>query len=276
MLPDVLALRAATLASVGRFAEAERAATETAALARRHGVRLIERWSALVRGRALCSQGDGEAATAAVESVLGELPPLYRGMAHAVLVVAALQRGGAAEAQRLVARYDAGRGDEPPDSDFRCLRAAVLACARGDRAALARVLPEAAAADFAEWGGWVPAVVDLLLDDAAGDGDERAARLAAAHAALDDPDDPARQTAPIRAQALRLAAWLAWDRDPAAARELWRQAGAQAAGCGMRHAEAQLAGELRAHSGAATARPAGGQEARPAGGQANASTARPS
>jgi class 3 adenylate cyclase/tetratricopeptide (TPR) repeat protein len=244
-LPDITGNRAVTLGSIGRFAESAAGAREAIALARRRGIRFVERWGHLVLGRALCSLGDWDEATAAIDAVRADVPPFHVGMAYAPLVVIALGRGDLTAARDLVAEHDARGGEDTSEfaGDFRCLRAGALAVLASDGPALARVLPGAQAADFAEWSGWVPAVVSLLVTrapaGAAGD-----AWLAAAAAALSDPADPARSTAPVRAQALRLAAWQARRAgDAAAARTAWAQAGELAASCGMAHETAAIDAE---------------------------------
>jgi hypothetical protein len=158
--------------------------------------------------------------------------------------VIALRRDDLDGARRLVVDYDTRRNAAVDgfDSDFRCLRAAVLAAARADTSSLARVLPEARTVDLAEWSGWLGVVVDLLLSHAP-------TALRAAHETLNADADPVRAVAPVRAQAHRLEAWLAWrDGDTDRARAAWGMAESLARECSMTHEAAVIAAERADHS----------------------------
>ena len=212
---------AISLASVGRHREAVGAAHEAISAAGRFSERIAEQFARLVLGRALCSLGEWDSAIAEIDSVRGDIPPIQVGMALAPLVVIALGRGDADRARALVAEHDARCSDGGVsvfESDFRALRRTVLAANGSDE--LARIIPEAEIADFAEWTGWVSPVVDALV--AAGEPETLASALDAL-----TTNDPMKQTAPVQAQAQRLAAHLAaarGDRDAAVsalARAAW-------------------------------------------------------
>ncbi len=222
ILWDSLAI---SLASVGRYRDTVAATVEAFSAAERSSERIAERWARLVLGRALCSLGEWDRAIAEIESVKDVIPPIQVGMALAPLVVIALARGDSTRVRALVDEHDA-RLDDPEasvyDRDFRTLRRAVRA-EDGDE--LARVIPEAEPSDFAEWSGWLAPVVDKLLAVAAPDALEAA--LSALRA-----NDPMKQTAPVRAQAARIAGHLAADRgESAAARAELIEAAELAAGC---------------------------------------------
>ncbi|HUO71756.1 MAG TPA: adenylate/guanylate cyclase domain-containing protein [Solirubrobacteraceae bacterium] len=191
-----------SLASVGRFREAAAAAHEAIVAAERAAERLAERWARLALGRALCSLGEWDAAIGEIESVKDEIPTIQVGMALAPLVVIALARGDDRHARELVAEHDRRCGDGDAsvfESDFRSLRRTVLARAPGE---LARIIPEAEIADFAEWTGWLSPVIDKLL--AVGEPGALEQALAALRTG-----DAMKQTPPVRAQAERLAGHLA-------------------------------------------------------------------
>jgi class 3 adenylate cyclase/tetratricopeptide (TPR) repeat protein len=239
-LTELVGNRAMTLGSVARFAESAAGARETIALAERHSMRFTERWARLVLARALCAQGDWDAAETEVALVGDTVQPFQLGMVYAPRVLIALDRGDLATAAALVADFDARRaGAAVHEPDFGRLRAAVLAAHDRDTDGVARVLVEATPADFAEWSSWVPAVVDLLVA-----GGAPGAGVDAAHGALTSTDEPTKALAPVAAQGRRLEAWLALDRgDLSAAREAWSQALALAQSCGMAGAAAVIAAE---------------------------------
>jgi len=228
--------------SVARFAESAAGARETIALAERQGMRFTERWARLVLARALCAQGDWDAAEAEVEAVGENVQPFQLGMVYAPKVMIALARGELAAAAELAGEFDArSAGATVHRPDFACLRAAVLAANRGDQDGVVGALAEATPADFAEWSSWVPVVVDLLV---AGGAD--ADGLRAAHAALSADDEPTKALAPVAAQARRLEAWLALGRgDLEAARAAWDRALSLTRSCGMAAAAAMIVAEER-------------------------------
>ena len=161
---------ALTLAALGRYEEAADGARDAISAAERSAERLSQRWARLVLGRALCALGEWDAAAAEIDSVRADVPPFQVGMATAPLVVIALARGELEHARELVAEHDRRCAAEDAsvfESDFRALRAAVIACAQGDDSVLWRVIPEAEAADFAEWSGWLAPVSDMLVARAA-------------------------------------------------------------------------------------------------------------
>jgi tetratricopeptide (TPR) repeat protein len=240
-LAELVGNRAMALGSVARFAESAAGARDTIALAERQGMRFTERWARLVLARALCAQGDLDAAEAEVETVGDNVQPFQLGMAYAPRVMIALARGESAVAAQLVADFDArAAGAAVHEPDFGCLRAAVLAAQQGDNDRVVRVLAQATPADFAEWSTWVSTVVDLII----GSGTPDAAGLRSAHAALTSGDEPTKALAPVAAQARRLEAWLALDRgDIHAARAAWAQALSLARSCGMAGAAAVIAAE---------------------------------
>jgi class 3 adenylate cyclase/tetratricopeptide (TPR) repeat protein len=240
-LTELVGNRAMTLGSVARFSESAAGARDTIALAERQGMRFTECWARLVLARALCAQGDWDAAETEVEAAGDNVQSFQLGMAYAPQVMIALARGELAAAAELAADFDARRaGAAVHEPDFSCLRAAVLAAHRGDKDGVARVLAEGKPADFAEWSSWVPAAVDLLVAGGIPD----AAWLRSAHAALTSDDEPTKRLAPVAAQARRLEAWLALDTgDLHAAREAWGQALSLARSCGMTGAAAVIAAE---------------------------------
>ncbi len=242
-LAELVGNRAMTLGSVARFAESAAGARDTIALAERQGMRFTERWARLVLARALCAQGDWDAAETEVEAVGDNVQSFQLGMVYAPQVMVALARSELAAAADLVADFDArSAGAAVHEPDFGCLRAAVLAAHHGDEDGIVRVLAEATPADFAEWSSWVSVVVDLLVASGTPD----AAGLSSAHAALTSGDEPTKALAPVAAQARRLEAWLALDRgDLHAAREAWGQALSLARSCGMAGAAAVIAAEER-------------------------------
>jgi tetratricopeptide (TPR) repeat protein len=213
-----------SLASVGRFREAAAAAREAIVAADRSAERMAERWGRLVLGRALCSLGDWDQAIAEIETVKDHIPTLA-GMAFAPLVIIALGRGQEALARELVAEHDRRRseaGASGLESDFHSLRALVLA---SDAGSLARIVPEAEISEFAEWSGWLSPIIDRLVAGSA------TAPLADALAALRAPAEM-KQTAPVRAQAERLAGHLsARSGDRSAADEAFAHAYRLAVGC---------------------------------------------
>jgi class 3 adenylate cyclase/predicted ATPase len=240
---------ALSLVSVGRFREAVQGARDTIDGARQLGERFVERWASLVAGRALCSLGKWDTAIVEIEAVMADVAPFHLGMATAPLAVIALARGDDLRARELVKEHDRRCGEDNVAfaSDFRCLRAAILADVGQDRAALAAVIPQAEAADFAEWPGWLAPVIDRLLaqpDDAP---------LLAARAAL-DPAAILRHTPPVQAQADRLGAHLALRAgDRTAAEEFWASAEQLAGDCGLVFERAVIALE-RAEAGATPGR----------------------
>ncbi len=252
-LVELVGNRAMTLGSVARFAESAAGARQTIGLTERHGMRFTQRWARLVLARALCAQGDWDAAEAELKVVADNVQSFQLGMVYAPQAMIALARGELATAAALVADFDArSAGATVHEPDFRCLRAAILAAHEGDMDGVVRVLVEAQPADYAEWSSWVPAVVDLLV---AGGGVD-ATRLSSAHAALSSDDEPTKALAPVVAQALRLEAWLALDRgDLLAARGAWSKALSAAQSCGMGGAAAVIAAE-RGRAGTGDAQPA--------------------
>ena len=240
-LTELVGNRAMTLGSVARFAESAAGARETIALAERQGMRFMDRWARLVLARALCAQGEWDAAETEVQEVGDDVQSFQLGMLYAPRVMIALARGELAAAAELVADFDArGTAATVHEPDFGCLRAAVLGAHQGDKQGVVRALTEASPADFAEWSSWVPAVVDLLVAGGAPD----AAWLRSAQAALTSDDEPTKALPPVAAQARRLEAWLALDRgDLRAAREAWDQALSLAQSCGMAAAAAMIAAE---------------------------------
>ena len=223
---------ALALGSLGRYAESVQQAREALAAAERGADRFFARWNRLVIARSRCSLGEWDEAVAEIETVLDQVPPFQLGMAVGPLVVIALGRRQGQRATDLVADYDR-RCSEPGasefESDFRILRACALAVAAGDDHALARIVPQAEMSDYAEWTGWLATVVDHLVRLGSDD------PLATALTALRGPGRMKR-TAPVQAQAERLAANLAsraGDGEGAAA--AWERAGALALSCGMRH-----------------------------------------
>jgi hypothetical protein len=228
---------------VARFAESAAGARDTIALAERQGMRFTERWARLVLARALCAQGDWDAAEAELEAVGDNVQSFQLGMLYAPRVMIALARSDLAAAADLVADFDARSASAAVhEPDFGCLRAAVLASHNGDEDGVVRVLTAATPADFAEWSSWVSAVVDLLVAGGTPD----AAGLSSAHAALSSDDEPTKALAPVAAQARRLEAWLALDRgDLHAAGEAWGQALSLARSCGMAAAAAVIVAEER-------------------------------
>jgi predicted ATPase len=233
---------AVTLGALGRYGEAVDQAREAIAAARRASDRFFERWARLVLARALCSVGEWEQASAEIDAVRDAVPPFQLGMAVAPLVAIALHRDDRATVAELISGYDrrcAEAGTSVFESDFRALRAAGLAVVAGDERALARVIPDTETADFAEWSGWLPAVVDQLvgLDDEA--------PLEAALAALRAPG-AMRATPPVRAQAQRLAAHLAARTgDAPGAQHAFAEAQRLAESCGLRCDAATIASERR-------------------------------
>jgi tetratricopeptide (TPR) repeat protein len=190
-----------SLTSVGRYREAAASAREAIVAADRSAERMAERWGRLVLGRALCSLGDWNQAIAEIESVKNQMPTLA-GMAFAPLVVIALGRGQEALARELVAEHDRRRdeaGASGLESDFRSLRTLVLTT---DAVSLARLVPEAEISEFAEWSSWLPPIIDRLV--AASDTEPLEDALAALRTTA-----AMKQTAPVRAQAERLAGHLA-------------------------------------------------------------------
>ncbi len=190
-----------SLASVGRYQEAAAGAREAIVAADRSAERMAERWARLVLGRALCSLGDWDQAIAEIESVKDQIPTLA-GMAFAPLVVIALGRGQEALAHELVAEHDRHRdesGASGLESDFRSLRTLVLTT---DAVSLARIVPEAEISEFAEWTSWLPPIIDRLV--AALDTEPLEAALVSLRTTA-----AMKQTAPVRAQAERLAGHLA-------------------------------------------------------------------
>ena len=213
-----------SLASVGRFREAATAAREAIVAADRSAERMAERWGRLVLGRALCSLGDWNQAIAEIEAVKDQIPTLA-GMAFAPLVIIALGRGQDALARELVAEHDRRRseaGASGLESDFRSLRALVLTT---DAVSLARIVPDADISEFAEWSSWLTPIIDRLVagsDPAPLEDALAALRTAAAM----------KQTAPVRAQAERLAGHLsARAGDRGGADEAFARAHRLAAGC---------------------------------------------
>jgi hypothetical protein len=202
----VLGNLAVLLTSVGDYAEAADRAGEAIAAAQRGAEVLFERWARLVLARTLCSVGEWDRAIAEIELVREHVPPFYVGMAVAPLVVIGLARGDRDGVHALVDEHDRrlrGDSESEPDSDFRVLRAAVLILERaGTATELARLIDGATAADYAEWTGWLPRVVDMIVT-APG-----AEPIATALEALRRPG-AVKQTAAVRAQALRLEAHLA-------------------------------------------------------------------
>jgi hypothetical protein len=102
-------------------------------------------------------------------------------------------------ARRLTADGFCLAGASGLESDFRSLRTLVLTT---DPVGLARIVPEAEISEFAEWSSWLPPIIDRLV---AASGTEP---LEAALAAL-RTTAAMKQTAPVRAQAERLAGHLA-------------------------------------------------------------------
>jgi hypothetical protein len=188
-----------------------------------------------VLGRALCSLGEWDSACVEIESVKDDVPTIQVGMALAPLVVIALARGQRDRAAQLTAEHDRRcqeAGANLFEADFRSLRRLVLATDAGE---LARIVPEAAIAEFAEWSGWLAPVIDRLV--AAHD----AKPLAAALAALRSPD-AMKQMPPVRVQAERLAGHLAArDGDCAGAEHALARAAELAHGCELRFEAAVIA-----------------------------------
>jgi tetratricopeptide (TPR) repeat protein len=197
---------AVVLASIGRYRDAAERARQAVQAAERSAERLFERYARLSLGRALCSLGEWERSIAEIESVRGDVPPFYAGMAIAPLVVIALARGEEDRLRALVAEYEqrSSRGDARAfESDFRMLRAAVLAgLSRNETEGIARLIPQAGASDYAEWTGWLAPIVDRLVTQPEIDS------LDAALTALREPG-AMKRTPPVRAQAARLEAHLA-------------------------------------------------------------------
>jgi class 3 adenylate cyclase/tetratricopeptide (TPR) repeat protein len=163
----VLGNLAISLCSLGRYTEAADRARDAIAAAERGSERLFERWARLVLGRTLCSLGEWDDARGEIESVKRDVPAYYIGMAVAPLAVIALARGEHDDARGLVTEH-ANRCGGDPDSadecDFRLLRAAILMIERGDTtAALATLIDRAEPADYAEWTGWLPPILDHLV-----------------------------------------------------------------------------------------------------------------
>jgi class 3 adenylate cyclase/tetratricopeptide (TPR) repeat protein len=213
-----------SLASVGRYREAAAGAREAIVAADRSAERMAERWGRLVLGRALCSLGDWNQAIAEIESVKDQVPTLA-GMAFAPLVVIALGRGQNALARELVAEHDRCRDDAGAsglESDFRSLRTLVLTT---DAVSLGRIVPEAEISEFAEWSSWLPPIIDRLVAGSDNEPLEDALAALGTTAAM-------KQTAPVRAQAERLAGHLsARAGDRSGADEAFARAHQLAAGC---------------------------------------------
>jgi class 3 adenylate cyclase/predicted ATPase len=245
ILPSLSGNIAVSLSALGRYTEAAVHAREAIAAAGRMAERFAERWSRLVLARALCSLAEWDAAIAEIDAVRADVPPFQVGMATAPLVIIALARGEEEHARRLVAEHDQRCDDAGAsvfESDFRAVRATVLAVSAGDADALAQIIPGAEVADYAEWSGWLSPVVDRLVEG--GDAES----LQDAHAALREPGRLLR-TAPVLAQAERLAAHLrARSGDEREAAEHWARAERLAAGCGARFDAAAIALE-RAEEG---------------------------
>jgi len=237
---------AITLGSVSRYEESVARGHEAVAAARRAADRFFERHARLVLGRSLCSLGQWDEAEHEIEAVMADVSSFHMGMVSAPLVVIALARGEEERVVELIREYDRRCGETQDSAfatDFRALRAASLAIVAGDRAALARILPEAEVGDYAEWTGWVAPVVDGLL--AAGD----QAGAARALAALRGPGR-VKRTATVQVQAERLTAHLAaWGGDSEGAAGAWQRAGALAERTGMRFEAAVLALERSEHGG---------------------------
>jgi hypothetical protein len=150
-------------------------------------------------------------------------------MAIAPLAVIALARGEGERARRLVDEHDRRCGVEVSvfESDFRCLRGAILAAEGDDANAVAEIISGAEVADFAEWAGWLAPVVDLLVLQ------RSLEPLVEAQAAL-SPEAKMRHTPPVQTQAERLAAHIAWRRgDLPAAIEHWAEAERLAKECSL-------------------------------------------
>jgi class 3 adenylate cyclase/tetratricopeptide (TPR) repeat protein len=241
------------LASIGRYAEAAECAREAVVAAERSAERFFERYARLALGRALCALGDWDAAVAAIEAVKDQVPPFYVGMALAPLVVIALARGQERRVAELLTEYDerSGRGDTSMfESDFRMLRAAAAAVVWPDRAEdISRLIPQAVAADYAEWTGWLAPIVDRLLLQSA------VAPLEAALAALAQPG-AMKRTPPVRSQIARLEAHLAArGGDQELASQRFREAERLTSECGMRFEHAVIALERAEHEASSGAPP---------------------
>jgi class 3 adenylate cyclase/predicted ATPase len=238
---------AVSLASLGNYAEAAAQARDAIAAAQRTAERFSERWSRLVLGRALCSLGDWDEATAEIEAVRERVPPFQIGMAIAPLVVIALARGQTERVTELVAVHDrrcSDGGASVFESDFRAIRATVIAIETSNDEALAEIVPSATVADYAEWSGWLAPVVDRLVAGWASE------PLRAALVAL-RAGGRMRRTAPVLAQAERLDAHLAARAgDDQRASECWARAEELSTQCGLRFESAVIALERGEHDGA--------------------------
>jgi len=235
---------AVSFGSLGRYAECATQARHTVAAARRGADRVVERWSRLVLGRSLCSLGEWDEAIAEIEAVIDHVPTYQFGMVVAPLAVIALARGQDERVRALVSEYDrrsseAGAGVF--ESDFRVLRTAILAVADADVETLARMIPDAEVADYAEWTGWLAPVVDRLVAVNATE------PLEAALSALQG-GGRMKRTPPVQAQAERLAAHLAGRAEDERAEGIWVRAEELATGCGLRFEAAVLALERTEHT----------------------------
>jgi tetratricopeptide (TPR) repeat protein len=224
----VLCNLAVFLASIGRYAEAADRARAAIAAAQRGAERLTEGLARLVLGRALCSLGEWDAAVAEIESVKPRVPPYYIGMAIAPLVVIALARGQQDRVRVLVAEHASRFGTDSSDCDFRVLGSAALVIDRGGSVReLAQLIEDSEAADYAEWTGWLPRILDRIV---AGPTDEP---LATALTVLTGAG-ATKQASPVRAQVRRLEAHLASrDGDHALAAQGFSEAERLASECGM-------------------------------------------
>jgi len=219
-VPITLTNIAITLSALGRFAEASETARAAITAAERVASLTGHELAMLHLARTLCCVGAWDEALETVAGAGLETAPANAGMAIGPPLLIALARGQDDLARSLIDDFDKRQAESGAavESDYRSMRAVVLAHLERDPHRALAAIADAGSGDYAEWPAWLPFAIDLIVDV----DDDRP--LSAALDALARPVAP--KTSPyVTAQARRLAAHLAnrsGERDAAA--EHWRAA----------------------------------------------------
>lgn len=210
---------AISLGALGRFSEAAQAARDAITAAERIGDRFGQVVSALQLSRVLVMLGEWDQALAAINEVKGKVPPFNLGMMITAPLMIAMRRGQSDRSSDILSDFERRSGDAAVGSaDYRCLVETVNATRDSNPQQAADTVVNAEIADYAEFNGWVPLAVDLIVRHADGE------VLSQALAALRDTGELATAP-PIVSQIERLSAHLALRAgDNVQANKHWRAA----------------------------------------------------
>jgi hypothetical protein len=226
-------------------------------VAERVASRVHRTLAVLQLARSLFSLGRWDDALAAVDEVVAETAPAYRGMVIGPPLLVAIYRGEPDRAREVIDTFDRDQAEDGAafESDYRSLREVALAWLGGPASDGAAIIDRAQSGDFGEWPAWLPLAVDLVARLP----DEGALRAAAATLRRDLVP---RGTPIVAAQIARLDALLAIRCErPDEAAVQWSSAIKIAAGAGMMFDVAALQLELFEHLPEHRDAPAGIREA---------------